>query len=174
MNRRDMVMQNFDKYADYMNDRIKTDTEANRKSYAYITFKDSDGNPVKGAKIKAVQKSHDFKFGANLFMLDELETEEKNEKYKQYFKDTFNMATLPFYWNTLEPEQGKPRYDKNSPNVYRRPGFCKTHPYKTPHKRHFHHLDRTKDLFRSNRVRYCLCYTNFPHRFLWYRCRWYW
>ena len=31
------------------------------------------------------------------------------------------MATLPFYWNTLEPVQGQPRYDKNSPEVYRRP-----------------------------------------------------
>ena len=121
MTRLEMVMQNFNKYADYMNDRVKNDTEANRKSFAYLTIKDSDGNPVKGAKIKAVQKSHDFKFGANLFMLDELETEEKNELYKKYFRETFNMATLPFYWNTLEPEQGKLRYDKNSPKVYRRP-----------------------------------------------------
>ena len=31
------------------------------------------------------------------------------------------MATLPFYWNTLEPERGKPRYEKDSPKVYRRP-----------------------------------------------------
>ena len=54
-------------------------------------------------------------------MLGELETEEKNKMYKEYFKDLFNMATLPFYWDTLEPEQGKPRYDKNSPKVYRRP-----------------------------------------------------
>jgi hypothetical protein len=43
-------------------------------------------------------------------MLDELETEEKNEKYKKYFAELFNMATLPFYWDTLEPEKGKPRY----------------------------------------------------------------
>ena len=121
MTRLEMVMQNFDKYADYMNDRVKTGIEENRKAFAYLTVKDADGNPIKGAKIKAVQKSHDFKFGANLFMLDELETEEKNEKYKQYFKETFNMATLPFYWNTLEPEQGNPRYKKDSPKVYRRP-----------------------------------------------------
>ena len=31
------------------------------------------------------------------------------------------MATLPFYWDTLEPERGKPRYAKDSPKVYRRP-----------------------------------------------------
>ena len=45
-------------------------------------------------------------------MLDELETEEKNEKYKKCFAELFNMATLPFYWRDLEPEKGKQRYDK--------------------------------------------------------------
>ena len=30
-------------------------------------------------------KTHDFKYGANLFMLDELETPEKNERYKNVF-----------------------------------------------------------------------------------------
>lgn len=54
-------------------------------------------------------------------MLDELETEEKNELYKKYFADVFNMATLPFYWDATEPEKGKTRYDKDSPKVYRRP-----------------------------------------------------
>ena len=43
------------------------------------------------------------------------------------------MATLPFYWDTLEPQRNKPRYDKNSPKVYRRPPidvcieFCEKH-----------------------------------------------
>jgi GH35 family endo-1,4-beta-xylanase len=66
-------------------------------------------------------------------MLDELESEEKNEKYKKYFSDIFNMATLPFYWDALEPERGKPRYAKDSPKIYRRPSpdlcieFCKKH-----------------------------------------------
>jgi GH35 family endo-1,4-beta-xylanase len=43
------------------------------------------------------------------------------------------MATLPFYWNTLEPERNKPRYAKDSAKVYRRPApdlcieFCEKH-----------------------------------------------
>ena len=37
------------------------------------------------------------------------------------FKEYFNLATVPFYWKDLEPEDGKPRYDKNSPKIYRRP-----------------------------------------------------
>ncbi|MBR2353188.1 MAG: endo-1,4-beta-xylanase, partial [Clostridia bacterium] len=42
-------------------------------------------------------------------------------------------ATLPFYWDTLEPERGKPRYAKDSPKIYRRPApdlcmeFCEAH-----------------------------------------------
>jgi GH35 family endo-1,4-beta-xylanase len=54
-------------------------------------------------------------------MLDELETAEKNELYKKYFKEGFNAATLPFYWSDLEPEQGKPRFAKDSKKIYRRP-----------------------------------------------------
>ena len=43
------------------------------------------------------------------------------------------MATLPFYWNATEPEEGKTRYAKNSPKLYRRPPidlcieFCEKH-----------------------------------------------
>ena len=54
-------------------------------------------------------------------MLDGFETEEKNALYKERFTSLFNMATVPFYWNTLEPEQGKTRYEVDSPYIYRRP-----------------------------------------------------
>ncbi len=43
------------------------------------------------------------------------------------------MATLPFYWCDLEPEKGKPRFEKESPKVYRRPApdlcleYCNEH-----------------------------------------------
>ena len=43
-------------------------------------------------------------------MLGEIETEEKNEKYKEYVKGIANMVTLPFYWDATEPEEGKTRY----------------------------------------------------------------
>ncbi|MBR2024298.1 MAG: endo-1,4-beta-xylanase [Clostridia bacterium] len=86
-----------------------------------ITVTNSDGNPISHTNIKIKQIKHEFKFGANLFMLDELETEEKNSFYKENFKKIFNIATLPFYWNSVEPEKGKPRYDKNSSSYYRRP-----------------------------------------------------
>ena len=133
MEDRRKVLELFEEQSEYMNDRVNSGIEAYRKGYAEITVKDENGNVIPDAKIKAVQKSHEFKFGANLFMLDELETEEKNEAYKKYFADTFNMATLPFYWDATEPEKGHTRYDKNSVKLYRRPPidlcieFCEKH-----------------------------------------------
>ena len=114
------IFEDFINKADKTNERVNRDTEAYRKGDANITVT-SSGKPVKCASVSFTQKSHEFKFGANCFMLDELETEEKNNTYKEAFKNVFNLATVPFYWNTLEAEKGKPRYAKDSPKVYRRP-----------------------------------------------------
>lgn len=122
INRND-IMELFDKKRNFTEEKIKAGIEENRKGYCGLNVLDSTGKPVNGVKIKAVQKTHEFRFGANLFMLDELESAEKNEKYKEYFKELFNMATLPFYWDTLEPEKGKPRYAADSPKIYRRPAI---------------------------------------------------
>lgn len=133
MSERKKVLELFEKNKDYMEERISCGIEQNRKGYAEISVKDAQGNPVSGAKISVKQKSHEFKYGANLFMLDEFENEEKNELYKKYFADTFNMATLPFYWDATEPEKGKTRYAKGSEKLYRRPPidlcveFCEKH-----------------------------------------------
>jgi len=121
MSDRRRVLESFEEHKEYTEKRVSEGIEKYRKGDAEIIVTDKNGKPLTDIKIRAVQKSHEFKFGANLFMLDELETEEKNEKYKKYFADVFNMATLPFYWSTLEPERNKPRYDKNSPKIYRRP-----------------------------------------------------
>ncbi len=115
------VLEMFEENKEELRTRINAGIEVNRKGSATITVKDKDGNVIPGARVKAVQKSHEFRFGANLFMLDELETPEKNARYKEVFKDTFNMATLPFYWDATEPEKGKTRYDKDSIKFYRRP-----------------------------------------------------
>ncbi len=114
-------------------EKANANIERYRKGDAELLITDKNGAPIKDAKVKVVQTSHAFRFGANIFMLDELETPEKNEKYKKYFADLFNMATLPFYWKDLEPEKGKTRYTKDSPKIYRRPAidlcmeFCEEH-----------------------------------------------
>ena len=132
-NRREEVLRPFVEQADYLNERVSTGIEMNRKGWAELSFVDREGKPVKGVTVEARQATHDFRTGANLFMLEELETPEKNAEYKRLFADAFNLATLPFYWRDLEPEQGKPRFAKDSPKVYRRPApdlcleYCEKH-----------------------------------------------
>ena len=130
MNERWKIVEYIDKTLEPFQDRIKEGLET-RKGTCKISVVDEKGSPVSDVKVEVCQKTHDFKYGANIFMLDQMETEEKNEKYKTHFKNLFNIATLPFYWNTLEPERGKLRYDKDSEPIYRRPAidicmeFCK-------------------------------------------------
>lgn len=121
MKRMESALKYFNENREYTDYRVKTGIELYRKGDEMLTVVDKDGNPVKGAKIIAKQKNHEFKYGANIFMLDEFETEEKNRAYREVFKDTFNLATVPFYWSDLEPERGKPRYTADSPKIYRRP-----------------------------------------------------
>lgn len=115
------ILKPFEENKKYMEDRICSGIEANRKGLITLQFTDAEGNPVTEVHAEIKQKTHDFRFGANCFMIDEMETKEKNEEYKRLFADVFNLATIPFYWCDLEPEEGKPRFAKESPKIYRRP-----------------------------------------------------
>ncbi len=97
--------------------------ETHRKGDATLTVTDAKGNPLTDAKITVKQKSHGFRFGINLLLLDEMDTPEKSQRHDSLIRDAFNMGTLPFFWKTLEPEKGKPRYEKDSPYCYRRPAI---------------------------------------------------
>lgn len=107
--------------------------QANRTGEGRVTVVDRQRKPVPGVRVKLIHKKHECKFGANLFLLDELETPEKNTLYKKRFAEVFNMATLPFYWSAIEPERGHLRYEKGSSPMYRRPAidlcmeFCQSH-----------------------------------------------
>ena len=111
---RNKVLEFFESNKDFFEGTVNANIEKYRKGDMSICIMDKNGDKASNAKIKIKQKKHEFKFGANLFLLDELETNEKNQLYKDYFKNIFNMATLPFYWSSIEPETGKVRYDKNS------------------------------------------------------------
>lgn len=97
--------------------RMEEGIEQNRKGDCVLSL----GKEAAGKTVKINQKSHAFKFGANLLLLDQLGSAEKNQEYRELFAKHFNLGTIPFYWDTLEEEEGKPRYDADSPNVYRRP-----------------------------------------------------
>lgn len=121
----------FQANEDLFKTTIKENIEKYRKGKVTVTLKDKDGNPLSGVKVRAVLKNHEFKHGAHIFMLDQFEDEEKNKEYRKLFPEYFNLATVPFYWKELEPEEGKPRYAADSPNIYRRPSpdlcvdFCR-------------------------------------------------
>lgn len=108
--------------------KIDQDIDRNRKADAVCHLK----NIRKGTEVKIEQMSHQFLFGGNIFLFGDLKTPEKNKRYENTFGALFNAATVPFYWKTLEPEQGKPRYGADSPYEYRRPAtdpvvaFCES------------------------------------------------
>ena len=97
--------------------KIDRDIELNRKSDAVCHLPDVN----EGTEVKVDQISHLFLFGGNIFLFGDLKNKEKNERYKDTFGSLFNSATVPFYWKTLEPVKGKPRYGEDSPYEYRRP-----------------------------------------------------
>ena len=127
------LLKPFTDKRDLVESRVKSGIEANRKGTAFIRFVDKDGKPLAVRHVKITQKTHAFRYGANLFMLDEFSKPEQNAAYKDLFANAFNIATLPFYWDDLEPEPGKPRFAKDSPRVYRRPApdlcleWCEQH-----------------------------------------------
>ena len=121
MQDRSNVLELFVQKKDYFEERVARGIENYRKGDAKIVITNKEGKPIPNVTLKVKQKTHEFRFGANIFMLDEFETPEKNDLYKCYFPEIFNMATLPFYWNALEPERGVLRYEKDSPKIYRRP-----------------------------------------------------
>jgi GH35 family endo-1,4-beta-xylanase len=100
-----------------LQERINENIENYRKADAILKF---EGLPV-GTEIKIEQISHDFLFGGNIFLYGDCGSPENNQKYENTFGSLFNAATIPFYWKTLEPLQGKPRYEIGSSYEYRRP-----------------------------------------------------
>lgn len=121
MSRYDTALRYFKENKDFMESFVPSQIERNRKGNIKITVKDKDGNVKKGVKVSIKLKNHEFRYGANIFMLDELESAEKNKLYREKFSQIFNLATIPFYWDDFEPEEGKPRFAADSKKIYRRP-----------------------------------------------------
>ena len=80
MSERRKILDLFEEQKDFWEARVASGIEQHRKGDGRIKLVDQNGKPLSGVKVKLTQKSHQFRFGANIFMLDELETEEKNVK----------------------------------------------------------------------------------------------
>lgn len=144
------VLQYFEQQKDYMDARIADGIEKYRKGDVVLQFLDQQGAPLTGVSAHVKLKNHAFNFGANLFQLDTLvnyssdpekyqdwfvsgydlrnlsDYRERNQKWREEFKNMFNFATLPFYWSAMEPERGRFRFSSDTPHIHRRPpaDFC--------------------------------------------------
>ena len=118
---REVCMKKFLEKEEKLKERAEQNIEKYRKGTHTLRLLGKDGQPIAGAQVRVKQQSHDFKYGANLFMLDEFEDPVTNARYREQFAQYFNLGTVPFYWSGIEPEEGKLRYAADSPKVYRRP-----------------------------------------------------
>lgn len=114
------IMENIEIGHDYYLERADRDIEKYRKGDFRITVI-KDGKPC-NASVSYRLKRIDFDFGCNLFMLDQYENDDDQQRYLDLWKNLFNTAVVPLYWEGTEPQEGKLRYDRDSDNdVYRRP-----------------------------------------------------
>ena len=116
-----MIIDEFDSFGFYLNEKLDRDIEENRKGAFKLLFKDKNGTPLDRVQVKIKQISHEFKFGCNTFFLDQFEDEDRRALYRQKFTRLFNYAVIPLYWDTLEPEEGNPRFSEDSVHIHRRP-----------------------------------------------------
>ncbi len=100
---------------------VNQNIEANRKGDFSLSVVDKHGTPQKGVRVVVRQVRHAFRFGSTAFLADAIADEDARKLYESRFSRLFNQAVLAFYWRDDEPEQGKLRYEKGSPFIYRRP-----------------------------------------------------
>ncbi|MBO5218329.1 MAG: endo-1,4-beta-xylanase, partial [Clostridia bacterium] len=154
MTRRETILRLFDENRTFIDARQRSGTELYRKGSALLAVRTADGGPLPNdVTVELRQTSHAFRFGANLFMLDEFETPEKSAAYRKLFPKLFNLATLPFYWGDMEPEPGNVIWGHDEPHKYRRP---------TP--------DRCIEYCRAAGIEpklHCLNYDSFLPKWLW-------
>ena len=118
---REAYLRLFREQEDYIKERVAFGIEQYRKGRFNFTVVDSKGIPIPDAKVSVKQKGHEFRIGTNLFAINEMENEDQSNEFKRLYADCFNIATLPFYWKSVEPERGKTRFTKDSPHICRRP-----------------------------------------------------
>ncbi len=121
----------LDKGRDYYTERADRDIEKNRKGDLTLTVLEN-GKPIDAAEISYSLKKIDFEFGCNIFMLDQYDSQERQNTYLEQWKRLFNTATVPLYWEGTEPTEGTLRYAKDTGiDIYRRPAadrvveYCK-------------------------------------------------
>lgn len=107
---------------DVFRDRCAADIEQFRKGLFELIIYDGGKRVDVDAAVQVCMTDIDFNFGANIFMLNQYDTDEQNRRYEEKFTEIFNSAAVPLYWEGTEPSRGELRYARETANdVYRRP-----------------------------------------------------
>lgn len=130
------IKRNMEIGRQYYLERADRDIEKYRKGDFSITVL-KNGKPY-DTKVSYKMKKIDFEFGCNIFMLDQYENKDEQQRYLELWKKLFNTAVVPLYWEGTEPQKDYLRYSKDCKNdVYRRPPvgrvieYCKQNDIKT-------------------------------------------
>lgn len=84
---------------------------SHRKAKAKIQLLNKDGTPKANTKVSINQINHEFLFGCGAFQtLDYVDGKYDEDRINKWL-NLFNYGTLPFYWGTYEPQEGKPISD---------------------------------------------------------------
>lgn len=100
------------KYWEYWNDDVQKEIDARIEKYRKADYELVVPNARRGSTVVVEQISSEFMFGAHIFNFNQLGSTELNDKYKEVYGTLFNQATIAFYWKTLEPTQGAPRFEE--------------------------------------------------------------
>jgi len=93
---------------------------AHRLGDFHLRLRDAAGAPVPHAEATVRLVRHDFRLGANGFLIrgtqqapgDRGDAEVLIQEYERAFANTLNFATLPFYWSAYEPAAGQEQTDR--------------------------------------------------------------
>jgi len=96
--------------ANIISSEVKKRIENRRCGSMSILVKDKSGNPIKNAKVKVEQQSHEFHFGCQSGGLNPNDQSAAQKSYQKQLCDLFNCTTTPAYWDEIEAVQGKPVY----------------------------------------------------------------
>ncbi|MBQ4079355.1 MAG: endo-1,4-beta-xylanase [Thermoguttaceae bacterium] len=100
------------KYWEFWNEDVQKEIDARIEKYRKADAEIKLDGVAKGSPVKIEQIASDFMFGAHIFNFDQLGSDELNAKYKNVYGTLFNQATVAFYWKTLEPVKGSPRFEQ--------------------------------------------------------------
>jgi GH35 family endo-1,4-beta-xylanase len=120
------IEENGEKIEENVLAQADKDIEKYRKSDAVIEVVDRKGKPIKKAVVRVNQINSDFLFAANVTLITgdlggkipiehyqfqpRLKTQAEEDEFKKKFAELFNCATIPLYWNSVEPVKDKPDF----------------------------------------------------------------